>query len=638
MTIFSDKLATLASTVRLNGAGPIDAVAAALRDGADRPAVAIGSGGSVIMAEFFARCRATLGMRLTVVQTPMEFILAQDSWADFDVWLFSAGADNPDIAGALTAAIGSRAARIQLVTVNANGATALSARAHRRAQVLVAPVAERKDGFLATHSLIAMVTCILAACELLVKRTLIGGLVERYAVEVDRLVQTTDPGAAGFRPGDTIVVLQDPQCRTLATLIETSLWETGIAPVQRADFRNFAHGRHVWAARYPDSMFVLAITTAVSRRIWEGIRDALPQEVRKEEIDLGQAGRFKTAVSVVEGLMTIHFLGQATNTDPGKPGRGQFAKTIYNDTSLADLAGRLGPAVRHKMEAVQLHDDPACPATAADIARDGWLGGICDCRIGAIVLDYDGTVVATEARLTPPAAGVIDELTRLADAGIAVAFATGRGGSAGEALRQALPERLHPKVTVGYYNGGHIRPLSVDIAADLPEADADLAALAEWIEEQNLLNPGVKLKRGRVQITIKHADVITPTEFPARLAEFPAVAQGRIKSVSSHHSFDLLPSRTSKTLVSRELRRLIPDDAQVLAIGDSGEPGGNDSELLAEPPSISVDGVCGNLCGSWSLFGHSVSGPAALLKILCALRVENGHGRLDLDFAAARPA
>lgn len=638
MTIFADKLATLPSTVRLAVTGPAEAIATAVQEGTGRPAVAIGSGGSAIMAEFFARCRSTLGLGLTVVQTPMEFVLAQDNWADFDVWLFSAGADNPDVAAAFTAGLGSAAATIRLLTVNEQGSTALAAGRHDRAQVFVAPVAERKDGFLATHSLVAMVSCMLAASDLLAKRFPVAETLERYALEVERIVAGTEATVPDFHAGDTIVVLHDPQCRTFATLIETSLWETGIAPVQRADFRNFAHGRHVWAARHPDSMFILAVMTAVSRGIWSQIRNALPQDIRQSELDFGQAGRFKSAASVIEGLMTVHFLGQATGTDPGKPGRGEFAKAIYDDSGLADLARRLGPAIRHKLDAVQLHDDPACPAIAVDIARDDWLGAISEVRVGAIVLDYDGTVVPTEARLNPPTADLIGELTRLADSGIAIAFATGRGGSAGDALRQALPERLHPKITVGYYNGGHIRPLSVDIDTDPPAANPDLAALAEWIEEQDLLKPEVTLKRGKIQITINHADVMSPAAFLGALARFPAIADGRIKGVSSHHSFDLLPAGTSKTLVSKELRRVILDGAQVLAIGDSGKPGGNDTELLAEPPSVSVDEVCGNLSGSWSLFGRAPSGPAALLRILRALRIESGHGRLDVNSLVASSA
>jgi hypothetical protein len=631
MTIFAEKLRTLASTVRLGAGGPIGAIASALEGGAGRPAVAIGSGGSTIMAEYLARCRSTLGHGVTLVQTPMEFVFAQEVWADFDVWLFSAGANNPDVAGALTTALGSAAANVRLLTVNGKGATAIAAAKDNRVQLMIAPVAERKDGFLATHSLISMVTGMLAASDWVAKRSLGSDTVDRYAEAVERTVIMPESPIPDFRRGDTVVVLHDPQCRTLATLIETSLWETGIAPIQRADFRNFAHGRHVWAARHPDSMFILAITTALSRGIWKNIHQVLPEAVRVAEVDVGQAGRFKTAVSVVEGLMAIHFLGKATDTDPGKPGRGGFASTVYGDDGLAKLAAALGAALRHKLEAVQLHDNPACPVTSAEAARNAWLDAISDAAIGAIVLDYDGTFVTTDARLAPPSPDLVAELTRLADAGVAIAFATGRGGSAGEALRAALPQRLHSRVSIGYYNGGHIRPLNVDIEADPPPVDPDLAELADWIEAQALLKPGVALKRGRVQITINHADVLTPAAFLPSLVVFPAIAEGRIKRLSSHHSFDLLSGKTSKTAVSTALRRDLAEGFQVLAIGDSGEPGGNDTELLADCPSISVDGVCGHLDGSWSLFGRSPSGPAALLRILRALRVENGHARLDLN-------
>lgn len=631
MTIFADKLATLASTVRMSMGAPLEALASALRQGAGRPAVAVGSGGSAIMAEYFARCRSTLGLGCTVVQTPMEFVLAQDDWMGFDVWLFSAGADNPDVAGALTTALSSDASRVLLLTVNAQGSTAIAAGQHERAKVFVAPVAERRDGFLATHSLVAMVTSMLVSSDLVARADPIADTVEQYAREVERMVGASDSTVTGFQPGDTVVILHDPQCRTLATLIETSLWETGIAPVQRTDFRNFAHGRHVWAARHSQSMFVLAVTTAVSRGIWEPIKKALPHAVRRAELDLGQAGRFRTAVSVVEGLMTVHWLGRATNTDPGKPGRGNFAEAIYGNAGLAELARKLGPAVRHKLKAVQFHDDPSCPAIAADAAHEEWLNALCSARIGAIVLDYDGTVVATETRLAPPAPSLIEELTRLADSGVAIAFATGRGGSAGDALRSALPERLHSLVTVGYYNGGHIQPLSVNIDDDPPTANPELAVIADWIEEQALLKPGMSLKRGRAQITINHADVLAPSEFGTVLASCPAIVAGRIKMLRSHHSFDLLPAGTSKTSVLARLRSMMSEGSQVLAIGDSGEPGGNDTELLAAAPSVSVYGVCGHLGGSWSLFGRSPSGPAALLRILRALRVENGHGRLDLN-------
>ncbi|ESY52078.1 MULTISPECIES: hypothetical protein [unclassified Mesorhizobium] len=638
MTIFAEKLGTIADTVHVGANGPIGTVAEALRDSAGRVAVAIGSGGSAIMAEYFARCRSTLGHGVTIVQTPMDFVVSQDDVSGFDVWIFSAGADNPDVAAALTAALGSNAAKVTLLTVNPRGATAISAAQSERARIIVAPVAERKDGFLATHSLVAMATCMLAAADVVARRSGKTTIIERLAAEIERIAGSADISSLDYKPGDTVVVLHDPQCRTLATLIETSLWETAIAPVQRADFRNFAHGRHVWAARHPDSMLLIAVTTAASRDIWASIRVALPPSIRSIETDLGHAGRFRSAVSIAEGLKIVRMLGEAAGIDPGKPGHGDFADAIYDDTGLSDLAQQLVPAVRHKLDAVQLHDDPTCPLTAAAAAREQWIDVLSGALIGGVVLDYDGTVVTTEARLDPPVPELIAELTRLADAGIAIGFATGRGGSAGVALRKALPERLHPAVTIGYYNGSHIRMLDVDIEKDQPPADPELVALADWIEEQGFLIPGISLKRGRAQITIKYSEVPAPATFVTTIRAFPAIADGRIKVLSSHHSFDFVPAGTSKTTVTARMREALGNRGQVLAIGDSGELGGNDAELLGQPPSVSVNGVCGHLEGSWSLFGRSSSGPAALLRILQALRFESGHARLDLNCLDVSPA
>ncbi|SFD51330.1 Hydroxymethylpyrimidine pyrophosphatase [Bosea sp. CRIB-10] len=635
MTIFAEKLATLADTVRLVADGPIEAVAAALREGAGRPAIAIGSGGSAIMAEYFASCRSSLGLGLTLVQTPLEFVLAPESCNGFSIWLFSAGADNPDVEGALKAAVASDAANVRLVTVNEWGSTAVAAANNSRAELIVVPVAERKDGFLATHSLVGMVACVLAASDLVANPSEGSRSAHSLAESVGRAVADLRSTVPSFRQGDTLCLLCDPQCRTFARLIETSLWETGIAPVQVADFRNFAHGRHVWAARHPHSMFVLAVTTALTRDLWENIKRALPSTIRISELDLGYAGRFRTALSVIEGLIVVHFLGVATEIDPAKPGRGDFAEAIYGDRGLADVVGRLSPAVQHKLEAIRRHDDQSCLPCPPDAICADRLADLEKARLGGIVLDYDGTVVATETRLELPASSLVDELIRLADGGIAIAFATGRGGSAGDALRQSLPVRLHSSITMGYYNGGHIRSLDVDIDDDPPFADSSLARVADWIECRALLKPKCLLKRGNVQISVKHHDVVELHRFKHELAMCPDIANGKIRVLTSHHSFDLLPHGTSKTAVLQEIRRTMSDGLQVLSIGDSGEPGGNDVELLANRPSISVDGVCGDVQGSWSLFGRASSGPAALLRILRALCIENGRGRMDFDKLAA---
>ena len=349
MTVFAEKLSRLTETIALVAARRVGDVAAAVADGSGRLSIAVGSGGSAVVAEYFARCRATLGMGTTLVMTPMQLVLSTGEWDGVDVWLFSAGADNPDIAAAFRCAAASTCRSIRLVTTRSDGATAIDAAVHPRAEVHVMPVADPKDGFLATHSMIAMVTGLLLASDLVTERPYGEELLLAFSEAAVEALSNGPREVAGFRLGDTVMALHDPQVVAVATLVETSLWETGIAPVQRTDFRNFAHGRHVWAARQPGSMFALAMTTCESEAVWRPIRTALPSEVRGGEMALGHGGRLANAIGLIRALAVVGHLGGIAGIDPGKPGSGPFAEAIYSDAALLNLGEGLTAAVRHKV-------------------------------------------------------------------------------------------------------------------------------------------------------------------------------------------------------------------------------------------------------------------------------------------------
>ena len=191
-----------------------------------------------------------------------------------------------------------------------------------------------------------------------------------------------------------------------------------------------------------------------------------------------------------------------------------------------------------------------------------------------VVLDYDGTVVPnhpTEARLGPPWKEVMDELVRLVDCGVQVGFATGRGGSAGERLREALPARVHPRILMGYYNGAHVRTLDVDIRDDRPATDPQVASVALWINNSGLLRDGLQLDAREVQVTVDHSAVADVAGFARALAGCADVADGSVRVLSSHHSFDVVPRGTTKLKVVDALEeRAGRAGGAVLSIGDSG--------------------------------------------------------------------
>lgn len=636
MSRFSEKLDTLFRTAELIANADLGVLAEALRQGRNRPAVAIGSGGSAITAHYFARCRETLFEAATQVVTPAEFVLSNDDLAQSDVWLFSAGADNADSTASVVAARARGAARIHLLTRNAEGLAARAVAADLNNRVTILPVAETKDGFLATHSLVASVLALLLASDLVstdpLGEALRAAMVDRVRNRLSRSTrQAAQAQLANVRSDDLLLLIADPQLRAVAELIETSAWEAALCPVQRTDLRNFAHGRHTWLYHRGDRTVILGLVSDDGRDVWERVNTLLPEALRRHVFDFGSAGRLSTAIGIIEGLVMVEAIGAATGIDPGKPGIAEFGRGLYEDDGLLSLSRQLGPAVRHKRAAAferdGVGDDRACVRTAWLARRNA----LAQAKVGAIIFDYDGTIISDDERFGRPRSVIVNELIRLDALGVRIAIATGRGGSGGKALRDALPEAMHDRVLIGYYNGAYIQPLDVDIDVERPATDSDLAQSFAWLESHPQLFSGAFGGRfSDVQISIKLDNFADRLAFPAALADCPPIASGAVRFKRSGHSVDFFASGTSKLSVVDRVRQALLDDAVILCIGDSGGLDGNDNELLSHVHGISVGTVCDRHDGCWTLFGKSLIGPDALLRLLQAVK-RDGDGAVRID-------
>lgn len=639
MTRFAEKLDTLLRTAELVAVMDLSALTEALRAGRHRPTVAIGSGGSAITAHYFARCRETLFEAKTEVVTPAEFVLANDDLGQSDVWLFSAGADNADSLASVVAARARGAARIHLLTRNAAGAAAWALAAESQNTVASIPVADAKDGFLATHSLVGSVLALLFASDgaaanpqgEALRAVALERLRERLHPSNRRAMQTQ---LADVRRDDLLLLIADPQLRAVAELIETSVWEAALCPVQRTDLRNFAHGRHAWPHHRGQSTVILGFIGRDGRDIWERADKVLPQTLRRHAFDFENVGRLRTAIGIVEGLVVVEAIGVATGIDPGKPGIGDFGRSLYEDDGLLALARQFAPAVRQKRAAALERDDVGnddiCVRAACAARRDS----LAQARVGAIVFDYDGTIISDDERFGQPRGAIVDELVRLDSLGVRLAIATGRGGSGGKALRAVLPEEMHDRVVVGYYNGAYIRSLDVDIELARPAPNPDLAQSFAWLESHpELFSEPFGGRFSDVQISIKLDSLADPLAFPAALADCPPIASGAVRFKRSGHSIDFFAAGTSKLSVVDRMRQTLSNDAAILCVGDSGGRDGNDNELLSHPHGISVGTVCDRNHGCWTLFGKSLTGPEALLRVLQALK-RDGDGCVRMDVSS----
>lgn len=338
MFLFAAKLNELGGTIDLALASDCTRLAAALRQSAERPAIAVGSGGSAITANFFATCRRSLGHATTRAKTPLEFVLSDDT-CDSDVWLFSAGGSNPDILAACAAALARGCSTLNVVTREANSKLAALAQQSNATSVHVTPAADPRDGFLATHSLASAVTQLLLASNACLDRTSDSQIAAKWRTASLNILSSnarTALGATFQSVGrqDTLFVLLDPRLSPVATLVETSAWEAALCAVQRTDFRNFAHGRQTWLAKRPAGSFVLALTGELTREVWNDISTALPSNVRTHTSDFSDCGVLENARGLLIGLTIVEALGLAVGIDPARPGDTKFGGAIFKAPSL----------------------------------------------------------------------------------------------------------------------------------------------------------------------------------------------------------------------------------------------------------------------------------------------------------------
>lgn len=627
----TSKLDSLVRTLERFGSFDSNLLADELRFSCGRPSIAVGSGGSQVAASYFARCRTTLQHGGTLVQSPMELVCETCSLKGTDVWLFSASADNSDLSAAAKAAKYRGCERIIICTRNGAGRVAQWVKNNGGA-VITVPVAEVKDGFLATHSLFASILALLLASNIaagnpLSSQELISAVREHLvrSRKQDVRARLAEKYSALTRDM-TLLVLADPRLMTATLLIETSIWETALCAVQTTDFRNFAHGRHTWLHHRASKTLVVAMTGERSRKVWQSAEAQLPSSTRTFQADYGACGRLSNVFAVIDGLGWLEAIGTAVGVDPGKPGIGEFGRVLYEDPVLEDVGDELNSAVRHKSAAAEFLDSTDRSEGDLPIAFETKLSALCEVEIGGLVLDYDGTVVTTKDRRKPPDPRIVQELQRLHSQGVAIAFASGRGKSLGVAVRDTFPDEIAKQILIGYYNGGYLRYADVDISEDRPIRDPIIDEIEEWFKEQdgNLVPDTMTFGSRQVEVGLKGSH--RPHGIAAAVSACPAIAEGRARIVWSAHSFDIIPSTASKLRVVEALEKLIRPGQAVVSIGDSGTTDGNDFELLDRMLGISINAVCADVSGSWSVFGQEKSGPDALLQILQAMMSSDGSG------------
>jgi len=592
------------------------------------PLLAIGSGGSLSTACLIATLEQRVRGCFSSFETPFLATGNPEFVAGSRVFIVSARGRNPDVLGYAKFAVAAEPnSLISLCCMEGSPLTELAHSFHRGNGFEFSSPAG-KDGYLATNSLVALNTVIARAYGA------VHDLPQSWSDLFDTRSLKRSLGLTrsdvGLIRSDRILLLFGPETRPAAVDFESKFHESGLASVQITDYRNFAHGRHLWLAQHPDTT-IIAFISPHDRAIAEATLKLLPKAIRALRVETsleGVAAAFAMQAAVFE-LVSIY--GEDRRRDPGRPTVPTFGRKLYHLNKFPRPSRDFcSAAVARKGRARRLAGLPDLSKAEWEAAYENFRLQLTALRFNQCVLDYDGTVCDHKDRFNGIGAEVTKALLDLLEGGFPLGIATGRGKSVREALCEALPKHFWPLVTVAFYNGAIVSSLSDQNSLKKGQTQAfALSEAARIIREASI--PGVRITERPFQITLEWAEggPAEPLWYHAS-ALLAKARMTKVRVVASSRSVDIIEEATSKLNVLKKMPGAGSAQVNTMFIGDRPSWPGNDFELLAQPGSLSVEDVGCDLETGWNLAPPGVTGTAALVHYLGQIRKSSRHFRLAL--------
>ena len=562
----------------------VSEISCLIRNSYGLPLLSVGSGGSLSAAEFQALIHRTLFSSIGQAVTPLELISMLPRNGEVAVWFMSANGDNIDISRAFKHTILHEMKFVSALVCRKESKLHKLSNEYEYTKCFQFPIPSGKDGFLATNSLLAFLVILYRAYSDAINEVnktvglskTLNALIRMCLANFSGL-RDIKKAAAPLWNKKSIHILYSPDLKPAALDIESKFMEAGLISSHLADIRNFAHGRHNWFSKHEADSGVIALSTNNDYKVIEKTLGLLPKTVPKTHISFNHLGGVEVIVGIVLSMHLTNWLGKERGIDPGRPGVPSFGSKIYGLTAnpgfITSVAKREA-AIERKRSLAPLNYGNRNGQLWVD-EHNRFTRRLAAANIGGIVLDYDGTVIDSDKRWEPPGTSMTNELIRLIEENMVIGFATGRGKSIKGDLQQAIPKRLWGKILIGYYNGAELKYLSDNTALStcsdpLPQPKSSFTRLKD-----NMLC-------------------------------------------------------VSKLHVVEAIKQNIPENSEILNIGDTGKWPGNDAELLKQTLSLSVDEVSYSAETCWNLCPAGMRGAQCTLYYLRRLKRKNGAMRFFL--------
>lgn len=632
---FLSELRQLDATYRAAHSMDLSALGAAISDTLRYPLIAIGSGGSLSAAHFACHLHQLASGQLARPVTPLDVVSmleepgSRRSIISSAVMCLTAGGSNADINRAWRSLIDAEPRHLTALCARTGSPLAKVAQKHTYSRVFDFDLPSKKDGFLATNSLLAFLVLMgrvygpsIDAGSALPPN--VWDLLPKRG-DVDTALHNLRSISSYIFERDYLIVLYGGGMEAAACDLESKFTEAALGAVQMSDFRNFAHGRHHWLAKRGKQSGVIALAGDRNIEIAKKTVGLLPSSVPSALFHFPGNVVSGGIGAVLTGFFLTAIAGEIRGIDPGRPGVPPFGRKLYHlglgarrKTSPSDK-----PSIRRKSYACNV------PSQKVIKAHNAFCRALSAAAFSGLVMDYDGTLCGPENRFDALDSSIVRELVRLLRSAVPLGIATGRGKSVRKSLQDALPKSLWKRVTVGYYNGAECAVLGDDSApdgTDAPCKELDTIARDLCSDEAITSLAAVTARKSQVSVepsTTSNLDLLWGI-VGAHLSRNPGS-----RMVQSAHSIDILaPGVTKRNVITTMLSSCdMGQSPAVLCIGDQGRWPGNDSDLLSERYSLSVEAVSPDLRTCWNLAPSGCRGQQAALYYLQHLVASKGTFR-----------
>ena len=598
------------------------------------PLQSVGSGGSYSLAELHAGLHRQYTQQIAQANTPMEIIENLPSTPNSSLCFLSAGGNNIDIVRAFKHSVILEPRYLfGLVGSKANKLLNMSCKYHY-AKILDFPLPSGRDGFLATNSLIAFSTILSRAYE--ASTSTVG----TFPPSLESLLRDTICEFDGMEAlrrhthdlwrQEKLHILYSPYLKSCAIDIESKFIEAGLGSVHISDFRNFAHGRHHWFSKNERDCAILALIIQRDQDLGRKTLGLLPQIIPQYTLVLQPSDHRSLITGMLLSIYFSHWKGIERNIDPGRPRVPLYGSKIYNLSSKSGFRTsmpRTEAAINRKIIAGSYSSTQELLK-----AQKVYISKLCRQKFGAVVLDYDGTVLGPNHRKSPPEGKVLNELERLLQSGVKIGFATGRGKSIREVLQYVIDRKFWKQIVIGYYNGSEIGLLENNQVPDRTAATKEVLNEVHMLLSQDpaINSLDLKFTLRQSQLTLESNALVSISDLWETVNAHLGALAFSVKITKSGHSIDILSPNVTKLDVVHEIQSELREDQRVLVVGDRGKWPGNDFELLSHPYSLSVDEVSGSNLTCWNLCPAGFRGPQGTLYYLQKAKISKREFTLAL--------